>query len=102
MVPQGGVMSGRVKPWVQGCVLLVPWALGPSYPAGPVGEMLRETSIQTTRPWFLTAWLHTPTLTGPQGGPSKLCRGQPLWVSFLGVARRRFVIQSQAALPPWG
>ena len=50
-------------------------ALGPSYPAGPVGEMLGETSIQTTRPWFLTAWLHTPTLTGPQGGPSKLCRG---------------------------
>lgn len=103
MVPQGRVMSGQVQPRVQGCVLPVPTCtLGPSYPAGPVGEMLGETSIQTTRPWFLTAWLHTPTRTGPQGGPSKLGWGQPLWVSFLGVAGPRFVIHSQAALPPWG
>lgn len=49
----------------------------PQLPCGPLGEMLGATSVQTTRPWFLTAGLRIPAPTGPQGGPSKRGRGSP-------------------------
>ena len=103
MVPQGRVMSGQVQPRVQGCVLPVPTCtLGPSYPAGPVGEMLGgnfHPDHQALVSDSLAAHPHPHWATGrplqaglgaaalgflPRGGRAALCHSQPGRAPSLG------------------